>query len=64
MFTEKQIATAERRYNDCLRIHRASKKGTWAYDFWLQTANAIKRNSDVQRQNISFLGSGYFNNEK
>ena len=57
MLTEKQIATAERRYYDCLTIHKVSKKGTWAYEFWLNTANAVKRNSD---RKCSFVNVRYF----
>lgn len=57
MLTEKQIATAERRYYDCLTIHKASKKGTWAYEFWLNTANAIKRDNDRKR---TFVNVRYF----
>jgi hypothetical protein len=60
MLTEKQIATAERRYNACLAIHKASKKGTWAYEFWLRTANSVKRNNDRERP---FVNTGYFVNE-
>jgi len=44
MLSEKKIALAERRYYDCLTIHKASKKGTWAYEVWLNTAKAIQRN--------------------
>jgi hypothetical protein len=60
MLSEKQIASAERRYYNCLAIHKASKKGTWAYEFWLKTANAVKRNSDRKRP---FVNTGYFLNE-
>ena len=60
MLTEKQIATAERRYYNALAIHKASKKGTWAYEFWLRTANAVKRNNDRKRL---FLNTGSFFNE-
>ena len=49
MLTEKQIAAAERRYCNCLSVHNASKKGTWAYTFWLNTANAIQRNLNKER---------------
>jgi len=60
MLTEKQIATAERRYYNALAIHKASKKGTWAYEFWLRTANAVKRNNDRKRP---LLNTGYFLND-
>ena len=60
MLTEKQIATAERRYYNALAIHKASKKCTWAYEFWLRTANAVKRNNDRKRP---FLNTGYFLND-
>jgi hypothetical protein len=63
MLTQQQIATAERRYHNCMIAHRTAKKGTWAHDFWLRTANAVKRNSDKQRS-IHLLKSGYFTNEK
>lgn len=49
MLSEKQIATAERRYSACLEMHKASKKGTWAYTFWLNTANAVQRNLNKER---------------
>ena len=60
MLSEKQIATAERRYYNALAIHKASKKGTWAYEFWLRTANAVKRDIDRKRP---FLNTGYFLND-
>jgi hypothetical protein len=70
MSTEKQIATAERRYHNCMIAHRTAKKGTWAYDFWLRTACAVKRNSDIQRSTALLNPGTYlpwdinFSNEK
>ena len=55
MLTEKEIVTAERRYCNCLTVHNASKKGTWAYEFWLNTANAIQRNLNKQRMTADWL---------
>lgn len=55
MLSEKKIALAERRYYDCLTIHKASKKGTWAYEFWLNTANAIQRNLNKERMTADWF---------
>ena len=37
------IALYERRIDNCVRVAKQAKKGSWAEIFWMQTANTILR---------------------
>lgn len=54
VISEPYIEQCLRRYDNCVRVASMAEPNSWAQEFWLQTANAVKRNCDSKRTDNLF----------